>query len=108
MLNYVKGNKVSWKDIYLHGEKSNYRVSSAGDIKDRFTGKSLDQHTDEDGSLFVIIENKDKIHRVRVHKLVAKSFIPNPSGWLCVRHKNGNKSDNHVSNLEWDTTRGWM
>lgn len=36
-----------------------------------------------------------------VHRLVALSFLPNPSRALKIRHKNGNTHDNHVTNLEW-------
>lgn len=39
--------------------------------------------------------------RIMIHKLVAETFIPNPNNLPCINHKNENKLDNRVENLEW-------
>lgn len=42
---------------------------------------------------------KDKVEYL--HRIVAKLFIPNPEGKKCINHKDGDKLNNHVDNLEW-------
>lgn len=49
------------------------------------------------------INNKKQYHNV--HRIIAKAFIPNTKGLREVNHKDGNKLNNVVSNLEWVTTR---
>ena len=49
---------------------------------------------------------KDGVNRkIRVHKLVALAFIPNPDGKPEINHKDGDKHNNKVENLEWVTAK---
>ena len=58
---------------------------------------------DKDGYLNIGLRNdKGRFHR-RVHQLVAKSFINNPKNYEVVNHIDGNKTNNHFTNLEWCT-----
>ncbi|MCD1628455.1 HNH endonuclease signature motif containing protein [Marinobacter shengliensis] len=51
------------------------------------------------GYLSVVVRRKTHM----LHRLVAQAFIPNPEGKPFVNHKDGNKLNNHVDNLEWCT-----
>lgn len=54
-----------------------------------------------DGYLVVNLRRDFTSHVVPVHRLVAETFIPNPHNLPTVNHKDGNKHNNDVSNLEW-------
>ena len=55
------------------------------------------------GYLMVALYN-NKVQKCRtLHSLIAEAFIPNPNMLPCVNHKNGNRTDNRLENLEWVT-----
>jgi hypothetical protein len=53
------------------------------------------------GYKVVTLFDHSKAKTVKVHRLVAKAFIPNPNNLPCVNHKDGIKSNNDMNNLEW-------
>lgn len=52
----------------------------------------------------VLCKNGNSYNKI-IHRLVAQAFIPNPNNLPEVNHKDGNKANNHVDNLEWITHR---
>jgi hypothetical protein len=57
------------------------------------------------GYYFIPMSRNGKAKNQSVHRLVAKAFLPNPTGKREVNHKNGNKLDNRVENLQWVTPK---
>lgn len=82
---------VMVKEIYDY-----YVIFSDGRVWSKYTNKFLKQFV-VNGYLKVRIKNK----LVSVHRLVAEAFIPNPNNLPQVNHKDENKLNNDVSNLEW-------
>ena len=85
-----------------------YQVSNYGNIKSlprkRCKGCILKPYYPKYGYPHVMLSKNGIQKCYKVHRLVAEVFIPNPDQKPEVNHKNANKSDNRVENLEWCTT----
>lgn len=92
-----------WKDI--ESLDNLYQASNLGRIrkKDKKGDYKICRLTlNKKGYLHISIRKKDnKIKTYRVHRLIAKTFIPNPLNLPEINHKNESKIDNRISNLEW-------
>ena len=79
----------------------NYSVSSEGRVRNDKSGRILRQSPNKCGYLQVRLFDDGRGCTVRVHRLVANAFIPNPYKLSDVNHINEDKNNNRVDNLEW-------
>jgi hypothetical protein len=108
--------KEIWKDI--QNFEGLYQISNLGRVKslDRYIelkngtnrfvkGRVLkpSKHKTKPSYYNVILSNKGKRYSMSIHRLVAEHFIPNKDGKPQVNHKDGDKLNNKVNNLEWVT-----
>lgn len=82
-----------------------YEISDKGDVYSLITGKILKHSIKRTGYHQVTLSKAGRLTYKGVHNLVAESFIPNPEGKKQINHKDGNKSNNSVGNLEWCTSQ---
>src|SRR5687768_3291291 len=76
-------------------------IVRANGFKQTFKGTILKQSTDPSGYLRICVSSQTRKQILRVHRLVATEFIPNPHGHIHIRHKDDNRLNNHMNNLEW-------
>jgi hypothetical protein len=101
--NAQKGEKMNeqWEEI--KGTDGRYYVSNTGKVKSCKGDKEimLKQQKDKDGYLQVNIYYNHKQITQKVHRLVGYAFIDNPLNLPQINHKDENKANNNVDNLEW-------
>ena len=83
--------------IYKKYTIEDYEITENGEIYNKHTGIKLKPQKNGKGYLRVGIGKKLYF----VHRLVAQKYIPNPMNYKQVNHKDGNKENNSVTNLEW-------
>lgn len=94
-------NYEIWKEI----DYPNYFISSYGNFKGP-TGKIRRLFKNHEGYFTTNVRPNGRMSKnicLKIHRLVAKAFISNPKNLPCVNHKDGNKLNNHITNLEWCT-----
>lgn len=101
------GNEEIW--LPIEGYEGHYDISNNGRIRTHknFAGlKYLLQIKEKNGYTKVGLRlPKTKAKHIRIHRLVAQAFIPNPENKPMVNHINGIKHDNRIENLEWCTAK---
>ena len=101
--------KEEWRDI--KGYEGKYQISNLGRVKSlrntrgSYREKILRFKLEVSGYFKVSLCKNNKIKSFYIHRLVAEAFIPNLNGYSQVNHKDENKTNNCVDNLEWCTAK---
>ena len=92
-----------WRDIV--GYENLYQVSNLGNVKNCLSGRILKLSNDNDGYKQIQLCKNGVRKTYKVHRLVGQACIENPQNLPCINHKDENKANNRVSNLEFCTQK---
>ena len=93
-----------WKDI--EGYEGLYQVSNLGRVKSLKVSKIKSErirksYQQSSGYISIVLCKNGKVTNHKIHRLVANAFIDNPDNLPEINHKDENKANNCVDNLEW-------
>lgn len=98
MDNQQPSNELEWREVK---EYSNYEVNQFGEIRHKTRKKVLKPRSNNGGYQYVNFKINGKNINFAVHRIVANAFIPNPKGYTEINHKDHDRTNNCVDNLEW-------
>lgn len=91
------------------GTFSNYKLSRSGKIlcwnyrNSGITGIIKQQLHNDGYPMVTLVDDCGNRHTIKMHTLIADTFIPNPNNYTEINHKDENKQNNSIDNLEWCT-----
>lgn len=96
-----------WKRLIYRGEDLGdyYEISDNGQIRNALTKSVRKNNINHEGYYFVSISlgSRERKRTIKNHMAVADTFLDNPYNLPVINHKDGNKLNNDVDNLEWCT-----
>lgn len=102
-----QSDSIIWKPV--SGLETRFMISNTGIIKSlpslTHNGCIRKLGVNNKGYAYLSYKDNGKMVGQYVHRLVAKTFIPNPYNKPLINHKDSNPLNNHVDNLEWCTQR---
>lgn len=105
--------KEVWKSVDIPGFEKLYEISNYGRLKaleriihHKHKDEIRKEHfitlcNDKDNYKIAVLKGNGIKKTIKIHRLVASAFIPNPNNYKEVNHKDENKTNNNVNNLEW-------
>ena len=78
-----------------------YKVNRQGEVYSYITNKKIKGSIDSNGYRQMHLSKNGEYKKKSLHRIVAEAFLPNPNNLPEVNHKDGNKLNNSVDNLEW-------
>lgn len=91
--------------VDIKGYEGKYAITSCGKVWSYTTKKFLRTHKNSNGYERISLFKDNGSKSLAIHKLVAMAYLPNPDNLPQINHKDENKENNYVNNLEWCTNK---
>lgn len=100
-----KSTDTRWRNVVINGFITNYSVKDDGTVYNKKTENYMGIGDNGNGYKNTQLSVGGTIVKRYIHRLVAEHFLPNPDNLPQVNHIDCNKENNHVSNLEWISSK---